>query len=417
MGRILKTICFLFLVIDTSFAQLATTSPYSRFGLGDLQGTVFAEYTALGGGVSSLSDEYSINPYNPATYSNIGKNTFLLSLGALHNTVNTQNNSDNYISNNTSFSHLTLAFPFNDKIGMSIGLLPYSNIGYELSSRDEEYNADLLYFGDGGLSTAYLGGAYQLSNNLAFGVNANYLFGGLNRRKKLIYDDNTFLHSRSNSKLNINGLYYQFGLIYDKKFQDEKLFSLALTLTNNSDISVTRAEILETFSYSGTLELIKDTVFDNTENGSITLPQFISAGLTYRDGKRILVIADYRIQDWSEYKMFNESDDLSNSMRSSIGLQYIPEYNSTTQYYKRMAYRLGFSYHNTPLQFYNTQLNEKSISLGFGFPIKRSRTSYDFSLVIGERGTLENNLLKEQFIKFGLSISYDSIWFLKRQYD
>ena len=38
-------------------------------------------------------------------------------------------------------------------------------------------------------------------------------------------------------------------------------------------------------------------------------------------------------------------------------------------------------------------------------------------LVIGERGTLENNLLKEQFIKFGLSISYDSIWFLKRQYD
>ena len=61
MRRILKTICFLFLVIDTSFAQLATTSPYSRFGLGDLQGTVFAEYIALGGGVSSLSDEFIRN--------------------------------------------------------------------------------------------------------------------------------------------------------------------------------------------------------------------------------------------------------------------------------------------------------------------------------------------------------------------
>jgi len=39
------------------------------------------------------------------------------------------------------------------------------------------------------------------------------------------------------------------------------------------------------------------------------------------------------------------------------------------------------------------------------------------SVTLGERGTTENNLLKEQFIKFGLSVSYDGIWFVKRKYD
>ena len=65
----------------------------------------------------------------------------------------------------------------------------------------------------------------------------------------------------------------------------------------------------------------------------------------------------------------------------------------------------------------NNQLTEKSISFGIGIPVKRSRTKYDLSVTLGERGTTENNLLKEQFVKFGLSVSYDGIWFVKRKYD
>ena len=88
-----------------------------------------------------------------------------------------------------------------------------------------------------------------------------------------------------------------------------------------------------------------------------------------------------------------------------------------TKYYKRMQYRLGVSYYNTPLQFDNNQLIQKSISFGIGVPVKKSRTKYDLSVTLGERGTTENNLLKEQYIKIGLSVSYDGIWFVKRKYD
>ena len=78
----LKSLAVVFCIIFSTpaFAQLGTSSPYSRFGLGDLQGNMFPEYNALGGGVTALNNAYSINPYNPATYNSFGTNSFLLSL-------------------------------------------------------------------------------------------------------------------------------------------------------------------------------------------------------------------------------------------------------------------------------------------------------------------------------------------------
>ena len=140
-------------------------------------------------------------------------------------------------------------------------------------------------------------------------------------------------------------------------------------------------------------------------------------GVLYNKDKQWLYVADYSIQNWNDYTMFNESDNLSNSMEICAGMQYTPEYNSITKYYKRIDYRFGVSYSNTPLQFDDNQLKEISISFGFGIPVKKSRTKYDFSCILGKRGTTDDNLLEEQFVRIGLGVSYDGIWFIKRKYD
>lgn len=417
MNRIISVVFFLLVVVHSSLAQVGTSSPYSRFGLGDLQGTIFPMFNALGGGVTALSSASSINPYNPATYTSFGANSFLLSTGGMHKTTNMQNTTESQLTNNSAFSHITIAFPVSRKIGASIGMLPYSNIGYELNSRNLVPDADLLYSGDGGLSKVYFGSAYQISNEFSVGINASYLFGGLNRRKKVIFDDASFLHSRSNSKINLKGYYYEVGLLYKKNLTENREVSFGITANNNSEIRAKKGELVETFEYSGVFELPKDTFENTTEWGYVTLPQYISVGLTYREGKKWLLVADYSLQNWADYTLFDESDNLSNSMRMSGGMEYTPEYNSVTTYYKRMQYRLGASYSNTPLQFDGNQLTEKSISFGFGIPVKKSRTRYDVSVILGQRGTTENNLIKEQFVKFGLSVSYDGIWFVKRKYD
>ena len=416
MNKLKKLVVVLFVFCGLSaFAQLGTSSPYSRFGLGDLQGNAFPVYNALGGGVTALSSSNSVNPSNPASYTSFRANSFLFSTGGLHNTTQIQNSTDKQVANNSAFSHLTIAFPISSKLGASFGMLPYSNIGYTLNARDTVVNADMIYTGDGGLSKVYFGGAYEPFKGFSLGINASYLFGGLNRRKKLDYDDESFFDSRSNSSINLKGYYYELGLLYKKELANEKELSFGLTANNNSTLRAKRTNIVETIS--GPYEIVKDTASNVVEWGEVTLPNYISTGLMYRDGEKWLLIADYSMQNWADYTLLGESDDLSNSMRLSGGLQYTPEFNSVTKYYKRMQYRLGAAYSNTPLTLNDTQLKEMSVSFGFGIPVKKSRTKYDVSFTLGQRGTTDNSLIKEQFVKFGLSVSYDGIWFVKRKYD
>ena len=399
----------------SAFAQLGTSSPYSRFGLGDLQGNTFPVFNSLGGGVTAFSSSNIVNPSNPASYTSFRANSFLFSTGGLHQTTQIQNTTDKQVANNSSFSHLTIAFPLSSKLGASIGMLPFSNIGYTLNARDTSTNVDMIYTGDGGLSKIYFGGAFKPFNGFSFGVNASYLFGGLNRRKKLDYDDESFFDSRSNSTINLKGYYYELGLMYTKKLVVNKELIFGLTFSNNSNLRAKKTNIVETIS--GINEIVRDTSIIRLDWGEVKLPMYISTGLAYRDGEKWLLLIDYSMRNWANYTLLSESDELNNSMRISGGLQFTPEFNSVTKYYKRIQYRLGTAYTSTPLILNETQLNEISVSFGFGIPVKKSRTKYDISFTLGQRGTTDNSLIKEEFIKFGLSVSYDGIWFVKRKYD
>lgn len=422
MHRILSIVIVTFGCLCHLEAQIATSSPYSRFGLGELQQNIFPEFNAFGGASIALSGSSSVNPTNPATYTYFPANSFLLSTGGWHQTTEMQNSSAKQIVNNNSFSHLILGFPLSRKIGASFGMLPFSSTGYEMNAdlvdiEDVYHQATANYYGDGGLSKIYFGGAYELLSGFSVGINASYLFGGLNRRKKLIYDDASFFNSRSNSRINLKGYYYELGLLYKKRLNGNDEFSIGITTNNNSLIRAKKTELVESFEFSGLLEIPKDTFVNATHWGDVTLPQYISAGFSYNKDKRWLFIADYAYQDWADYSMFNESDNLSNSMKICGGMQYTPEYNSITKYYKRMDYRFGVSYKKTPLQFEENNLNEISLSFGFGIPVRKSRTKYDFSCILGKRGTTDDNLIQEQFVRLGLSVSYDGIWFVKRKYD
>jgi len=421
MNKLKKLVLVLFVFYGLSaFAQLGTSSPYSRFGLGDLQGNAFPVYNALGGGVTALSSTNSVNPSNPASYTSFRANSFLFSAGGVHKTTQLENSINKQVTNNSAFSHLTLAFPISSKLGASFGMLPFSDIGYEFSTPlvdkdDPEHTGIATYSGDGGLSKVYFGGAYEPFKGFSLGMNASYLFGGLNRRKMLDIDDESELDARSNSSINLKGYYYELGLMYKKELANERELTFGLTANNNSSLRAKRTNIVETIS--GSYLTVNDTANNVVEWGEVTLPKYISTGLMYRDGEKWLLVADYSMQNWTDYTLLGESDDLSNSVRLSGGLQYTPEFNSVTKYYKRMQYRLGAAYSNTPLTLNDTQLKEMSVSFGFGIPVRKSRTKYDVSLTLGQRGTTDNSLIKEQFVKFGLSVSYDGIWFVKRKYD
>ena len=112
-------------------AQVTTSSPYSRFGLGNIKGSLLPQLRAMGGistAVNKVTGFNYINMQNPASYSGITLTT--IDIGMSANLTNLSKNDLTESSFNSTFSHLAFAIPVSRKSAISFGIMPYSDLGY-----------------------------------------------------------------------------------------------------------------------------------------------------------------------------------------------------------------------------------------------------------------------------------------------
>ena len=101
MSKINKIFTLLFFVfISESLIAQQSSSPYSRFGLGDLKSQFSPFFNSLGGGGFAINDSKVINPFSPATYSSFESNSFLFSTGLNNELVNIESNDESQTLNN-----------------------------------------------------------------------------------------------------------------------------------------------------------------------------------------------------------------------------------------------------------------------------------------------------------------------------
>ena len=66
----------------------------------------------------------------------------------------------------------------------------------------------------------------------------------------------------------------------------------------------------------------------------------------------------------------------------------------------------------------NSNLNDIGISMGVGLPLKRSyQSKVNCSLQVGKRGTLKDNLVREQYIRLSIGLTFNEVWFQKKKFD
>ena len=167
-------------------AQVTTQSPYSRYGLGNVKGLLLPQFRAMGGISTAIykpNDYYSnINMQNPASYSGITLTT--VDIGMSGGFKQLKKGSLSESSFNSTLSHVALAFPIKaGRTGLSFGLLPYTDLGYEFSNTEklegDTNTVNKLYSGEGGLTKAYIGLGQQFGDHFRVGVNIEYVFGNL----------------------------------------------------------------------------------------------------------------------------------------------------------------------------------------------------------------------------------------------
>ena len=411
------------LISGNIFSQSSTNSPYSRFGLGNLSNSVSPYQFALGGSSVVFCNSEVINSNNAATYSTFKAKSFLFSTSLKTSFTDFQTKDWSQKESNTNFSNLSLGFPVNQYIFVSSGLRPFSEMGYKLDYYDDTSLPDTVNIsstGTGGLSHYYFGTAIKLHETFSVGVNAKYIFGGLSRNRTADFNNSSIFNINSVDRTNITGMSYEAGLLFNTNLSENKNISFGLTYQNNSDLEAKRTLIGTTYELNNSSLIIKDTFQHSTELGAITMPSKLSVGLMY-SSKKWLLVANYSSQNWSEYQLkFDEvieEDYLENSTCFSAGLQFTPDYNSVTQYWKKINYRIGSRMDKSYLNLNNNQISEKALTLGLGLPVKRSNSYFNIAMEVGEKGTTEDNLIKEQFVRFNFGVTFKGIWFVKRKYN
>ena len=409
-------------------AQVTTSSPYSRYGLGNIKGSLLPQFRAMGGistAVSKVTGFNNINMQNPASYAGISLTT--IDIGMSASVTNLTRNNLSESSFNSTFSHLAFAAPVTRRSALSFGILPYSDLGYNYRNtvKVDTTTLNQLYEGEGGLSKAYLGYGYRFGDHLRIGGNLEYIFGNLQNTRATEFNSAGSYNAKLQTKNSVAGLSYSYGIQYDFTLGKKTIVTLGYSGSTSGKVNstLTSYATLYTRDQDGNESTAADTL-NTVNNGksNLTLPLIHNFGIAIQQNDKWLIGADFRMGKWSKTSINDVNQGLQDSWGASLGGQWTPDAFSYNSYLKRIDYRIGFNYDKTYIKIGNQDIKQMGASLGFGFPLPTANggTAFykiNFTTELGQRGTLNNNLVKEQYINFHLGFTLNDTWFRKYRVD
>ena len=309
--------------------------------------------------------------------------------------------------------------------GCSIGLIPFSSVGYRMKTVDSTQvygTTTSVYEGDGGLNQVYFGNAFRPVKNLSVGVNASLLFGSLGLNRTLLFSNTSYHSIYAETDAVISDLKFDLGMQYHGNIGKKSFFNFGVTYSNPAKLKSHNDTLIYTyFVTSSNATSILDTISNVSEAGGyLNLPSSLGIGFVFGNRQTFLAGIDYSMQDWSKYTYFGQSDSLANSKQISAGLQFSPYNagkNKTPKYWQKVQYRVGFRYADTYLKLRNTQLKETAVTFGFGLPLRKTKTMIHVSFEMGKRGTVENDLIEEKFGRVSVAFSLFDKWFYKKRFE
>ncbi len=430
MIKIFKNILLLTCLL-TSFsaaAQNTSSSPYSRFGLGDLKAALLPQNKALGGlsmGLRKFGPYSNINLSNPASYSAITLTTFDIGVTTDLRQLSKTNISEN--SFNALLSHITIGIPVSSKSALSFGILPYSQRGYQFrnSGTVGGSKVDYIYGGDGGLSKAYLGYGFGIGKNLNAGFNAAYVFGNIKENRSTEFpEDLAALNSRIQTGDNISGLNFDLALQYEAELSKTNKFIIGYAANAgnqlNSKSTTLATRYLKDFATGTESAAIDTTFFAEGQSKKLNLPVTHSLGFAFQKTDYWLFGADVSYGKWSDFRSGDENPGLNDTYGVAVGGQFTPDPTAVSSYFKLVEYRFGFKYDRTYVNIGNSDINQTGVTLGLGLPLPSNRSTFykiNFAAELGQRGTLENSLIRERYVNFSLGFTMNDKWFIRPKFD
>lgn len=425
----LSVVVVLILCGLSGFAQNNnTTSPYSRYGIGDLHHYGYGRTAAMGGASLGSRHAVQINSANPASYNANDSLSFVFDFGVDGTYSKYKSSTGKMNVNDVNFRYFSLSWPVTKWFGAGMGVQPFSDMGYEVAFNEELSGVGTIfhnYTGEGTTSKAFFGASISPFKGLSVGANLNYIFGRLSQNTIIGFDDPDLFYDIKSEGTRLRDFTLTYGLQYDLKLKKDQYLTLGLTFEKQSDLTALHSLYTQKVITvnSNTLSNYIDSIPE--AKGIIKMPSTFGIGLSYNKINKLEINADYYHAAWSKAtffgeKLYNPATDnvnLVDQNRFSLGFEYIPEVASIRSYMKRVRYRAGFHQESSYLQFNNHQIKEFGVSFGAGFPFPKSKSTANFALEFGKRGTTKDNLVRDNYTKFSLYLNLYDYWFVKRKFN
>jgi hypothetical protein len=418
----LGVLCTLLLFSEAGAQNSAST--YSALGVGEFNYSGLTHNQGMGGMGISYGTGWQANNVNPALTT---RNTIFNFQAALnYKRINVNNGSESSIVDGGGLSYLALSFPVKSgKFTSGMGLGQITSVNYRLSVQSEVDNSDLIannfLSGDGGISEAYLNFGYLLAKNLSVGFHGSYLFGSTIRSNQLLISDETGVEvgnaSEYYERLTVSDIGFKVGLHYLLKTSEKTNLHIGAIYQKFGDVNGTGFAKLAGINQASDPDSDGDLIANNVE-GSVYIPNRFGFGLTFEKMNKYVLGLEGQFQDFTSYRnFFGDPLDLQAAKKLALGFQIVPDFMSFDNVFQRSTYRIGVEWMQTPYYLNQTTINDIGLSLGTSIYMNQL-SMVNLALKVGQRGTLDQGLIRENYVNFTLGFSLnDNSWFYKRVFE
>lgn len=399
------------------------STPYSMYGYGVLGDRATSMQRQMGGIGYAMHSGRQINVMNPASYASIDSLTFLFDMGADLTFLWSKEGDIKERSTGGGLDYVTMQFPLGKHFGASIGMLPYSGVGYAFGS--EIAHGARENQGSGGINMAYLGLAANYFG-IGLGFNVSYNFGTIVND---LFSYPTSGQTLFEHVMEVRDWDINIGLQYTAPISRFDALTIGATYSPKKSLhGKTWATIQETQQESK-----PDTVGFSKLTDKYYTPDAFGFGLNYTHEKvsRFMAEVDVTYQLWSKalYSPLHRLPDpnspstnpdivfsgmnFHDRLKIATGFEYVPKVRGS--YLQRVAYRLGGYFCDDYLNIMGNRVKEYGITCGLGLRTPQDKTIINVGFEWKHRNTSPQALISENYFNITLGLNFNELWFWQRK--
>ncbi len=406
INKLLFTFISFIAVTIAAIADNGINSPYSRYGIGVLSDQSLSVNRQMGGLGYALHSGRYINVVNPASFSQADTLTMLFEGGFSMQNVNFEEGNKKRNARNASFDYIAMQFRAYRNIGISIGFLPYSQVGYSFTTGIEgDPEGKTSFNGEGGIYQPFVGIGWAPSKNLSVGLMASYIYGNISHSIINDFGNVSTTDEGKSYQIDVRSYKIDLGVQYSLQIAGKRNLTLGAVYSLGHDLNADAIQI-RNVTKSDTTRL----------NGAFKLPHTIGVGAVYEINSKWKAGIDYTFQDWGSSAFLDGNSGTARS-KVSVGAEYSPGNFASRNILKKINYRFG-AYYAQPYTEIKGQkgCDEYGLSAGFSMPIINKINNRSMLHISGQVVRMEpkgNGFIAETYLRLNIGITFNESWFMK----